>query len=451
MRARMTAGFVLFMMVVVVAGTVTLAILLEYIARTHAAARLDSAFLSAQAILVQHSENTPGKMSLLKVVRENQSEIAGYGVAILVVDNKKHVLWRSQKNVPHWPQPSEPWRWRSLKLNNEELVLGIPWKNTEVELVERSWAMIALGALVMLGTALGAWWVVGRTLSPIGALARQVRHASTEDLQVRLQPPSQDAEIVELVSTLNDLLKYMGEEALMRSRFYAIASHELRTPLQALSGHLELSLSRGRSNEEYRNVLQESLGQTQRLILLVQALLQLYQIENKALPQQIKVSLNGIIDDQLALLRSWMGRRELRLQPQVEEVQWMAPPGHFEIVVRNLLENAVKYSRRGCAIKIDLQHYGTKVLLRVCNECDLTGTASAPAAKTDANDEMSSYGLGMTICQAIADANGWSLQVLRQDGIMTVDVWLDKTEPRNNAKGAFMQESAVEEHANSPL
>jgi signal transduction histidine kinase len=419
----MTTGFVLFMSVVVVAGTLALVMVLQYVARTRAASRLDVAYLSAQTILVRYSEDHPGPISLVKMMKEHQNEIAGFDVAVLVVDSHDRVLWRSQKDAPRWPQTSQHWRWRAITLKHQKLVLGIPGKEVRSELVERSWALVALGILVVIGTALGAWWVVGRTLSPIGALARQVQQASREDLQVRLKPPSQDAEMVELVTTFNGLLKHLSDEALMRNRFYAIASHELRTPLQALSGHLELALSRDRTNDAYKNAMQESLGQTQRLILLVQALLQLYQIENKTQPQQEEIHLARIINSQLKLLQSWMGRRELLTECHMEDLEWNAPPGHFDIVVRNLLENAVKYSRKGCVIKVSLHCHGPKVLLRISNECDISENNHS-ATGTDPLTKVDSHGLGMTICEAIANANGWELQTIRQEGMMTVNVWL---------------------------
>jgi len=425
MRARMTMGFALFMSIVVVAGTLALVLLLQYVAKTRATSKLDMAYLSAQTIFVQYSQDHPGRISLVQMMKEHQSEIAGLDVVALVVNDQNHVLWRSEKDALNWPQPAKSWRWRSLAVNHQKLVLGIPRKAVQLELFERSWALIALGILVVIGTALGAWLVVGRTLSPIGALARQVKQASKEDLQVRLNLPSQDVEMVELVNTFNDLLKHLGDEAEIRSRFYAIASHELRTPLQALSGHLELALSRDRTNEAYKKVMQDSLTQTQRLILLVQALLQLYQIENKTQPQHVEVNLSKVIESQLSVLQSWIGRRELLTECHLENLQWSAPPGHFDIVVRNLLENAVKYSKRGCAIKVNLGCYGAKVLLQISNQYDSREDEITSTTRTDPLSKMNSHGLGMMICEAITNANDWEMEVLREHGEMIVKVWLD--------------------------
>lgn len=424
MRARMTLDFALFMSIVVVAGTLILVVLLQHFAKNRATSQLDVAYLSAQAMLVQYAQENPGPISLVQMIKEHQSEISGNDVVVLVVDEQNNVLWKSQKNALHWPQTSPNWRWRSLEVNHQKLVLGIPSKVVQLEFAERSWALIALGVLVVFGTALGAWWGVGRTLSPIGALARQVKQASMEDLQVRLNPPSQDAEMVELVNTLNELLKHLGDQAEMRSRFYAIASHELRTPLQALSGHLELALSRDRDSDAYKKVMQESLGQTQRLILLVQALLQLYQIENKTQPQHIEVDLSKIIKSQIALLQPWIKRRKLLTECHIENLHGNAPPGHFDIVVRNLLENAVKYSPKGSSIKVRLRYDGAKVLFQVSNQYDSAKDNSSTIMIAEGQSKMDSHGLGLTICEAITNANDWEMHVLRESGEITVTIVL---------------------------
>ena len=77
----------------------------------------------------------------------------------------------------------------------------------------RGTLIISLVVVVVLIAAGGAWLLVGRTLSPIGLLSRQAKAASAESLRLHLNAPSEDAEIVELVSTLNGLLARLSETA----------------------------------------------------------------------------------------------------------------------------------------------------------------------------------------------------------------------------------------------
>jgi K+-sensing histidine kinase KdpD len=140
----------------------------------------------------------------------------------------------------------------------------------------------------------------------------------------------------------------------------------------------------------------------------------------------VEVNLSKVIENQLFVLQSWIGRRELLTECHLENLQLSAPPGHFDIVVRNLLENAVKYSKKGCSIKVDLRCHGPKVLLQISNQYDSSEDEISSAIRTDPLSKVNSHGLGMMICEAITNANDWEMQVLRQHGEMIVNVWLNE-------------------------
>ena len=79
-------------------------------------------------------------------------------------------------------------------------------QETEAALRRQAIALLFLGLVVVLAAAVGAWLLVGRTLSPIARLSRQAQAATADRLDVRLNAPSGDAEVTGLVATLNDLL-----------------------------------------------------------------------------------------------------------------------------------------------------------------------------------------------------------------------------------------------------
>src|SRR5262249_28045507 len=156
------------------------------------------------------------------------------------------------------------------------------WWKTRAALLSQGALLGVLVLFLAFFTATGVWLLVGRTLQPIRGLARQADAASAASLEVQLKPPSEDAELVELVATFNRLLERLTRPRAARGRFYAAASHELRTPLQALSGHLELALTRPRTSDEYQSVVEEAFGQTRRLMRLVRELLLLNQLHQQA-------------------------------------------------------------------------------------------------------------------------------------------------------------------------
>jgi signal transduction histidine kinase len=292
------------------------------------------------------------------------------------------------------------------------------------DMARRRLDMLMMGTVVVLGVGFGAWILVGLTLSPIRKLARQAASASAENLSVRLEPPSNDAEVVDLVDTLNGFLERIAQTAESKGRFYAAASHELRTPLQALSGHLELALSRERSAEDYRSALEEAKKQSGRLKSLVQSLLLLHQLENNADRVRDEVNLLSICRSSLHQLQNTIDSRGLSVSVDIPaDLTVSAISNHAEILVRNLLENAAKYATTGASIYVRIKEEGASKVLEIFDECEpVPGWSSEKAYEAfyrpdnARNAKTGGNGLGLAICRAVAHADGWEFKADMVDG-----------------------------------
>lgn len=356
---------------------------------------------------------------------EAREELKARNVALLIVDARGRVVEQTQKAVPVWPRVrGDGWRVVVRHYRGRTLVFGLPWQATENALRSQAEMLDGLYLFVVAVASGGAWLLVGRTLSPIGALARQAQAASTANLRVHLALPSHDAEIVELVTTLNGLLARLAETAAAKGRFHAAASHELRTPLQALSGHLELALQRPRTEEEYRAVIREAHQQTQRLISLVRSLLLLSQLDANALSPKEPVLLADVCERALCHFASLRAARHLHLEQEwATDGVIYAAPMHADILVRNLIENAVKYATEGGCVRVRLTASCGEVCLEIGNTCPALPAWNAerlfePFYRPDAsrNSQAGGAGLGLAICKAIADAYGWSLSLHQEAG-----------------------------------
>ena len=353
--------------------------------------------------------------------REPVDEPSQHDLSLLVVGPRDRIVWRSGRVAPPWPPTRDTdWRVTTVPAGDYTVAVGLDWGRTESALREQALALLCLGLLTVGAAALGAWVLVGRTLSPIGLLSRHAREASVDDLRVQLVAPSDDAEISELVATLNGLLGRLAQEAAAKGRFYAAASHELRTPLQALSGHLEVALARPRTGEEYRAAIHEGLEQTRRLTRLAQDLLLLNQLESAPSTEMGEpVALAEVCARALWQVKPTVVQRGLRLSVEaVADTTLVASPTHTDILVRNLVENAVRYAAPGGEVRLSTQESGEGVVLTVFNECppipgwDATSLFEA-FARTDRsrNTATGGHGLGLAICGAIARANQWELSL----------------------------------------
>jgi signal transduction histidine kinase len=342
------------------------------------------------------------------------------------------ILWPTNKEIPPLRPSGDPsketsaqkkwdenWRESPALIGHGVVVLAIrSTQFVERDLNRRRLDLMLMGGFVVLAVGFGSWFLVGLTLSPIRKLAKQAASASTENLHVRLAAPSNDVEVVELVDTLNVFLQNMAETAESKGRFYAAASHELRTPLQALSGHLELALSRERPAEDYKQALEEAKKQSGRLKSLVQSLLLLHQLENNQLREKDQINLTSACKSTLQHLQPTVEARDLKVEINApDDFSVPSISNHAEILARNLLENAVKYATSGKKILLTLRETGAVKEMEVFDECEpipnwnsekveaFYRPDSARNAKTGGN------GLGLAICRAIAQANGWILTV----------------------------------------
>lgn len=354
-----------------------------------------------------------------------RDDVKSSKMALAIFDPGGRILFQSQPRIPSRPWKSNAeWVVKATPFQSNTVVLALPWSETQQALNRQAALLMLLGLFITVAATVGAWAVVGSTLSPIGALSRQARTASAENLHLRLNPSSQDAEIVELVSTLNGLLARISETVAAKGRFHAAASHELRTPLQVLSGQLELALHRDRSNQEYRRCIEEAGVYAKRLTALTRDLLLLHQLDAAQPVVKTEVNLPDLCERALTWLEPKIRERDLQVRTGLpHDAMLQAPASHAEMLIRNLLENAVNYAPPSGCVRVDLGVIEGRLQFTVWNdfpglpEGDLQGwlepfhhREAAPRSVGEGT------GLGLAICAAIVAANGWTMKLNSSKG-----------------------------------
>jgi two-component system phosphate regulon sensor histidine kinase PhoR len=171
------------------------------------------------------------------------------------------------------------------------------------------------------------------------------------------------------VFVFNDITRLRNLERVRRD-FVSSVSHELRTPLTSIKGYTETLLEGAMHDSEHAAAfLQIILKESEQLTALVNDVLDLSSIESGKIQYTFSpVDLRGIIDRNVELLMPAIAKKQIRIernyQPEVAEV--FGDAGYLDIVVRNLLDNAVKYSDDlNGRIRISLFRSGEEVTMEI--------------------------------------------------------------------------------------
>ncbi|HEX9171643.1 MAG TPA: ATP-binding protein, partial [Telluria sp.] len=259
-------------------------------------------------------------------------------------------------------------------------------------------------AVMMPILMLVVWWVVSGSLEPVQRVRRQVASRQADDLSPVSEAGLPD-EVRPLVQELNLLFGRVKTAFEAQQHFVADAAHELRTPLAALKLQTQ-SLGRADSEEARRVAVSRLTAGIDRATRLVEQLLVLARQEASSGGAQCKVELAQLAQRVVADLAGAAQAKGIDLGLQHADAGSVdGQPEALHILMRNLVENAVKYTPEGGRVDIGVQALDGKVSLRV----EDSGPGIPPEERERvvdrfyriAGSEAAGSGLGLAIVKAI--------------------------------------------------
>jgi len=262
------------------------------------------------------------------------------------------------------------------------------------------------------------WWAAHRGLRPLRFIVASTRGITAHRLRDRLDPGQFPQELRDLVQAMNDMLNRLDHAFSRLSQFSADLAHELRTPITNLMGEAEVTLSRDRPVEEYRQVLESSLEEFRRLSRLISRMLFLARVED---PQTAlaRVPLNAqkLVDDVFAFFEAAAEEQGVILQSEVT-ASLHGDEDMLRQALANLVSNALEATPTGGRILASVRAEGLRVVVAIQDsgrgipENELPHLLDRFYRTEDAQRRKApGTGLGLAIVQSIARLHGGDVDI----------------------------------------
>lgn len=277
--------------------------------------------------------------------------------------------------VPETPHGfSDVWiadeTWRVFSLSDVQTGFSvqvgerIAYRNELADYITRNTLTPLLVALPVL--ALLAWILVGSALAPLRRVVQEVSYRAPTSLQA-IDQHDAPREIESLVQALNTLFARVRSVMARERQFTADAAHELRTPLAALKTQLQVAQQRI-SDDDAQAALQGSLHGVDRATHTVEQLLNLARADARQAREQgmEQLDLTELAIDCVASLSQAAFERNIDLGVDAgDHVNVHGDPSALQVLLRNLVDNAVRYTPRGGTVTVAVGEDAGAAWLRV--------------------------------------------------------------------------------------
>jgi len=261
--------------------------------------------------------------------------------------------------------------WRIYSVTNKDETIQVQVAQLQIRRNELSASisrrLITLLALVLPVLAILIYVTVGRALKPLDEIAKDIANRQSENLEP-IEIKDAPVETHAMINALNGLFGRLSKAIENIILFTANAAHELRTPLAVQKVHAQIALKS--ENEATRNeAIKEIINSVERATILVEQLLTLSRLDpNGELSKDDWVNISKVTEEAMADLAPTALVKHIDISlDATSKRRVQGREGLINILVRNLVENAIRYTPEGGKVEVDVHEADGGLILQVAD------------------------------------------------------------------------------------
>ncbi len=294
------------------------------------------------------------KLRTLSLLQERPHNLARYGALIKHEHDHEHIHPdNSIHGHPHTHSPPEPSN--NLPFNPPQLHVIIAHNTAGVEstLSKLLFGIFASSLAGALTTTIVMHYAVKKGLKPLIKLTDQLGAIDSKNLTMRLDNKTIPDELSGVSVKMNELLDRLEESFERERRFGSNLAHELRTPTAEIQALAELGIKW--PDQFGSDDLKTIISSAKRMETTMYALLDLTRLEETSVTNQNEsISVKSYVDKHLTAYAAKITDKNLTIVNRIpEDANFMTNPALYDIILHNLVSNAVSHAPTGDQIEID--------------------------------------------------------------------------------------------------
>ncbi|MBQ7880971.1 MAG: GHKL domain-containing protein [Clostridia bacterium] len=261
---------------------------------------------------------------------------------------------------------------------------------------------------------------------PVKMILNATQKIASGDFSVKLTPLHEYSKYTEydlIFENINIMTKELSKNEMLKNDFVSNVSHEIKTPLSIIQNYAKILQDKELTKNKKQEYLNGLITQTKKLADLISNILKLNKLENQqTVPEVEQFDLAELLRVTTLNYENLLEKKHLELECDIDEVSIVSSASLLEIVLNNLISNAIKFTDAGGKIAISLKQTKTHAIINITDTgCGISQEVGEHIFdkfyQGDTSRSTEGNGLGLALVKKVIDLIGGEISVKSKVGV----------------------------------